>query len=420
PAVPLLSTHHYVLSTRIYSQEIYRQQQTFHSAANPAGSGIGGAQLSANVRLVLEVHDIDPSNPATMVAPGTVLYDGVLSNAPAFCTYALVNSPSLFCAISFTRLIRAIDVEVRTAPQGQPFSTRLVGPLSSGCECNVVSGTQAFFTQYVPALNESIEAHYRGQHGDPLLLTSGRAIARVTNPASISAQQRGIDNGVRSAVRHLKFPPAHTTTDCENAALALLSDGANSGWTGKYETWSDFLPGGASDIFPGDALNVDLPSRSANFQAIVREVEIQFRDLAGDHSWYSLKFADAAARSVSFEFETSTISAALNVPSLTTAQVGITSIADLTAAQITDVESTMVTIDAGIAPIGGGGIEVRWSDSGWGQFNDENLAGRFTTQTFTLPRLSKVEDYYLRQYDASSPPRYSRHTTALHVDMPLS
>ena len=63
--------------------------------------------------------------------------------------------------------------------------------------------------------------------------------------------------------------------------------------------------------------------------------------------------------------------------------------------------------------------EVRWSDSGWGQFNDQNLAGRFTTQTFTLPRLSKVQDYFLRQFDASVPPRYSRASAALHIDFPF-
>lgn len=63
--------------------------------------------------------------------------------------------------------------------------------------------------------------------------------------------------------------------------------------------------------------------------------------------------------------------------------------------------------------------ELRWSDAGWGEFNDENLAGRFTTQAFTLPRLSKVEDYFLRQYDASVPPRYSRHSSALHIDWPV-
>jgi hypothetical protein len=94
-------------------------------------------------------------------------------------------------------------------------------------------------------------------------------------------------------------------------------------------------------------------------------------------------------------------------------------IADLTAAQITTVASTTSSIDAGISPPIGGGFEVRWSDSGWNQFNDENLAGRFTTQTFTLPRLSRVEDYFLRQFDASVPPKYSRHSTALHIDYPF-
>jgi len=62
--------------------------------------------------------------------------------------------------------------------------------------------------------------------------------------------------------------------------------------------------------------------------------------------------------------------------------------------------------------------EVRWSDAGWGPYNDQNLAGRFTTQTFTLPRLAKVQDYFLRQFDASTPPKYSRFSAALHIDHP--
>jgi len=418
-ALNVVSTHHYVLTTRIFSQDIYRQEQTFHCAANPAGSGIGGAQITADVRVVLEVQEIDPSNPATTVAPGTVLYDGVAQGAAAFCTYTLVNAQNLFCSISFTRLIQAINVEVRTALPGQPFVTRLVGPLSAGCECNVVSSTTLdFFSEYVPALNESIEAHYRGQRGSSLLMTTGRAFARITNPASITSLQHGIDNGVRSAVCHVKSPPARTSVDCENAALALLSDGATAGWTGKYKTWSDFLPGGAQDIFPGDGLTVDVPSCSANFQAIVREVEITFTDLAGEHSEYQIQFADDSARTLSFEFDNAKITTPINIPQITNAQVGSTVLPDLTAAQIVTVASTTVDIDAGVTPPSGGGVEVRWSDSNWGSSNDENLAGRFTTQTFTLPRLTKAEDYFLRQYDASSPRRYSRVSAALHVDHP--
>jgi hypothetical protein len=65
------------------------------------------------------------------------------------------------------------------------------------------------------------------------------------------------------------------------------------------------------------------------------------------------------------------------------------------------------------------GAEVRWSDAGWGPGNNRNLVGRFTTQTFTVPRLSEVQDCYLQQYDNSVPPKYSRYTAALHVDYPL-
>jgi hypothetical protein len=64
-------------------------------------------------------------------------------------------------------------------------------------------------------------------------------------------------------------------------------------------------------------------------------------------------------------------------------------------------------------------VEVRAHDYGWGQANDRNLLGRFNTQTFTLPRLARTQNYFLRMYDSSSPPRYSRYAAALHVDYPL-
>jgi hypothetical protein len=64
--------------------------------------------------------------------------------------------------------------------------------------------------------------------------------------------------------------------------------------------------------------------------------------------------------------------------------------------------------------------EVRWSDEGWGVGNSRNLLGRFTTQTFALPRLARTVSFFVQQYDASSPPRYSRFSAALHLDYPLT
>jgi len=403
--------HHYIFTTRLYSLEIYQRQQIFHSSLHPAGNGVGGAMTNAAVRVVLEVQDIDPANPATLVAPSIVLYDGVIQASSDFCTYALVNAASVQCSIAFTQLIQAVDAEVRTALLGQSYVTRLVGALSEGAECNVSSNSElTFFSAFAPAPNQAITVHYRGH---------GQALARVTNPASIAAQTLGIDNGVRGVARHVKEPLSRTATDCENAALAMLDDLVVPAWTGEYDTWSDFLPGNAADIFPGDELSINVPSRAAAFQAIVREVDIEVKDLAGEHSIYKIKFANDAAKSLAFEFDSAKIATALDVVPVTNAQVGTVFLSSLTAAEITATSSTTVTIDAGISPIPGGGFEVRWTDAGWGQGNDRNLAGRFSSQTFTLPRLARIQNYFLRQYDTSVPPKYSRYSAALHLDFPL-
>jgi len=406
-----IATHHYLLTTRLYSLEIYRRQQVFHSSLHPAGSGVGGAALPADVRIVLEVHDIDPANPGSEVAPSTVLYDGVFDAAPEFCTYALVNAANMKCNIAFTRMLKAPDAEVRSALPGQSYRTRLVGPLSTGAECNVTSNAEVgFYSSYVPAANELIEVRYRD---------SGRAMARVIDSQSIAAQRRGVDDGVHGAVRHIKLPQARTTEDCENAALALLDDGIGPAWAGEYAIWSDFLPGDAPDIFPGDAFQINVPSRGANFPVIVREVGISLKDLQGDHCIYTIKFANEAAELLAFEFDAAQLSVSLDPPELTNTQIGQTYLEDLTEAEVTEVDSTSISIDVGPAPLNGGGFEVRWSDAGWGPDNDRNLVGRFTSESFTIPRLSRVQDCYLRQYDASNPPKYSRFSTALHVDYPL-
>ncbi len=260
-----------------------------------------------------------------------------------------------------------------------------------------------------PTTTTISEVRYRGL---------GRALARVTNSISVAALAHGSDDGVRGVVHMIQSPPARTTADCENAALAILDDTEGAAWAGEYQTWSDFLPGG-QDVFPGDAVQVDAPSRGATFRAIVREVAIQVKDLDGEHSSYSIKFADDAAQPLTYEVTSASHPGSLNVLAVEASLVGTTFIADLTAVSISLVTSTTVTLDAGVAPPAGGGFEVRRTDFGWGPFNDRNLIGRFSTQSFLVPRLVRTQDYYLRQYDASTTPKYSRYTTAIHIDYPL-
>ncbi|MGH9503665.1 MAG: hypothetical protein ACRD20_12510 [Terriglobales bacterium] len=410
--IDTIAGHHYQLTTRFYATEIYRRRQIFHSAGHPAGNGFGGEAVAADLRVVLEVHATDPTNPATLIAPSTVLYDGVLENVSGFCSYGLVNAINLHCIIPFTRMLQPVDAEVRSALPGESYRTRLVGSQTEGADCIILSNSavQFFPPDNVPAMNELIEVQYRGL---------GRSLARVVDPVRIAAQQNGSDDGVRGLVREVKAPSPRTSADCENAALALLDGSTGSAWSGEYSTWSDFLPGNADDIFPGDAVNVNVASRLATFQAIVREIEIEIKDLKEEHSLYKIRFADDVASPLAFEFQTGTVVLPASLTATTVTQVGSLFLPDLTAAEITQATSTSVDVDAGVAPVTGGGIEVRWTDFGWGQDNDRNLAGRFSTRTFTVLRLSAVQNYFLRQFDAMVPPRYSRYTTALHLKYPL-
>src|SRR5579864_644007 len=408
PSITTVAGHQYTMTTRLYASEIYRSKELFHSSVHQTGNPRGGQVVPADVRVVMELHDLDPGNPGSGAGPATVLYDGLLLQAPASCSYALFNAGNLHADVTFTRITRPVDAEVRSAPPGQGYRTRLPGALSEGGECSISqSPALQFFTAYVPQTDEKIAVRYRA---------TGRSIARVNDPTSIAASRTAHDNGVFGSVCQIGSPQPRTSADCTNAALALLDDSVRKAWAGEYKIWSDFLD--ASDIFPGDEVSISYPSRGANFCAIVREVQIALHDLRQDRAEYTVRFADDRAEPLALQVSgvtAQTLPLTTSV-ALTNLKAGL---AALTAAEVVDVQSTTVTIDTGITPAIGSGIEARRSDAGWGGDNDRNLIGRFGTRLITLPRLSRVKNYFLRQYDASSPANYSEFSTAIYVDYPL-
>ena len=68
PAVATTAGHRYVLTTYLYSMEVYRSGGDVSLVVASGGQRIGRSGGAGGRRLVLEVQDIDPSNPATMVA----------------------------------------------------------------------------------------------------------------------------------------------------------------------------------------------------------------------------------------------------------------------------------------------------------------------------------------------------------------
>jgi uncharacterized protein (DUF697 family) len=157
----------------------------------------------------------------------------------------------------------------------------------------------------------------------------------------------------------------------------------------------------------------------ASFLAIVREVDVEIADIAGENNRYTLRFVDAGDPSLDFAFVTALMKQTEVLTPIDVSMVGNVYLADLTEAEATAVGSTTVTVDVGFTPVAGGGIEVRYSDEGWGAGYNGNLVGRFTSSSFTLTRYARAQDYFLRSYDGSVPPKYSRYSTKLHVDYPL-
>ena len=402
--ITTMAGHQYQLTTRVLADELYRSSQVFHSSQHAAGSPVGGETIASDARVVLEVHDVDTANPATMGAPSTVLYDAVIGNVAGWCNYALMNGASLNCSVSFTRMLKNGGALVRAAIPGQPFQTLLEGALVDGSACRVTATELVFLAAYVPEAAEQIVVSYR---------TGLTSQAQEENAASIAALANAVDDGVRSSVHGLKVPEARTSEDCANGALALLDDGTQTSWSGEYTTWSDFL--GAADVHPGDAVTVNAPSQNAQFTAIVREVEIAVKDPRNDRSVYVLKFANDAALPLAYSFDT----AKLKLPPVGVVIPANWVLPPVKDAAFTEILDSQVTIATNLAPPAGGGFEVRGVDVGWGAANDRNLVGRFTTQSFTAPRLARSAMYYIRQYDNATPPNYSRDSTLLHVDWPL-
>jgi hypothetical protein len=95
-------------------------------------------------------------------------------------------------------------------------------------------------------------------------------------------------------------------------------------------------------------------------------------------------------------------------------------LANLQQLALTSVTETALQVDAGTAPPAGGGFEVRRKDWNFGAGVDgADLVLRSSVRSFAIPRAAQVERYYVRMYDASTPPVYSRFSSGVFVNWPV-
>ncbi len=219
-------------------------------------------------------------------------------------------------------------------------------------------------------------------------------------------------------------PVARSSEDCENAAQAILSFSTNraAALTGSYITVNPEA-GGVADIWPGDVLALTADGSTMN--VVVRRVLVEEQGASPEALTYKLAFANDWAEGLGLALSEAIAANAL-LPGTALAFAPGTAWPVLANLQQMAVASSTsaLTVDAGIAPPTGGGFEVRRRDGGFGIGTTASASGdlvlRSPVRGFSIPRAGVEEKFFVRMYDASTPPLYSRASAAIATNLPLA
>jgi len=417
-----LAGHTYTLRLRLHSVEMQRIMQRYYCMADGIVQGFGDLDgVSAPCDVVFELVDEGESSNT----PATVLYDSAaatatLQGSPATCAFAVVNSTQIFGSIRAVNVTRTGSAWVVSTLPNSTKQTRLIGAAGEGVDCEVSYGTSAgtpgrvtFLAGRIPVVGEIVTVQYRNQQ---------RSIARMANAASVVAEaQAGAAGDISGTSRWLGKvlqPVARSSADCEAAAQALLAFATSrtAAVAGSYSTVNP-----PADIWPGDVLAVT--SEGVTSSLLVRSVEIKDGNAVPEIRAYAVKLANdwATQWSDGLGLKLSESIAADAFLPATAEEAPAQVLANLQQLAVTSVNGSELQIDAGCDPPTGGGFEVRRRDWNFGASVDTlDLVLRSPVRNFSITRAAQIERYYVRMYDASSPALYSRFSSAVFLNVPLS
>jgi hypothetical protein len=193
--------------------------------------------------------------------------------------------------------------------------------------------------------------------------------------------------------------------------IAQAAASVSALWSGTYKATQFSF---ATDVWPGDALELVAPSLNLNVQVIVRSVKLEYKASCPDLVTYTIAFANDWADDLAIK-TSGTVPADTWLP----AAVAPTLLANLPDLTLTTLNGTSIAVSAGVTPTTGGGFEVRRRDYAFMAGQDSTLVLRSTVPNFTFARESANDRFYIRMYDGSTPPNYSEFSRALYINLPL-
>jgi hypothetical protein len=391
----------YVLRVRVHCPESERSLAIYRSYGDGGAVTLGGQTNTAPAKLLFEIQEFVNG----VAGMPVTLYDGAIASLPAACTLAAASSSNLYGAMRALNLTNLGSGWVVTTPTNGNPVTRRVGPAVQAAECRVESGgTLIFYTGFAPPAGMQIAVNYR---------TSRRAVGGAVNAASQQALAQAGLPAVSAWIGSVRSPAARSSQDCRNAAqvLSLAAAGVSALWSGMYKgPRANF----ATDVWPGDALQLNAPSTSLNAQVVVRAVKVSYRASLPDLVEYAIAFANDWADDLAIR-TSATVPADTWLP----APVAPTVLENLSGLAVTTMSGSTVTISAGAAAPAGGGFEVRRRDNGFAPGQDTELVLRGSQAAMSFTRVSASDRYYVRMYDGATPPNYSEFSAALVFNLPL-
>ncbi|MFZ0662490.1 MAG: hypothetical protein WAM66_07355 [Acidobacteriaceae bacterium] len=399
----VVAGHAYTLRLRVYCNEMQRLDQAYESVDSSGAHSYGGFNLPGGGSVMLEVQDTTNGRASAPV----VLYSGPVANIPSISPLGLVNSTNLYCSIGAIEVTQQGPVWVSSTPPGGNAVVRRMGTPAQGADCTMTrTGKLTFYPTGIPQAAELIAVSYRTTH---------RSVARQADTASITEESNGGKRpGTAAWMGTVLSPAPRSSHDCENAASALLdlATDRSAAWKGTYTAWNMETQG---DVWPGDVLAVSSTSANLAANLVVRAVEIELLCGWPGLAKYVINFANDWADALAIR-TSATVPQDVWLPQEPETTLPLANLAQLTIASVT---GSAITVDAVTVAPADGGFEVRRRDWAFGPGTDSDLVLRSPVNNFTIPRESAVEQYYIRMYDGSTPPNYSRFSSAVIANVAL-
>ncbi len=391
----------YTLRVWVYCAEYERSLAVYRSYGDAGSVTNGGQHNQAPARMLFEIQEFVNG----VAGMPVMLYDGSVASLPATCCVAAASLINLAGSMRAFRATNLGPVWVQSARTGESFCSRRVGSAVQAGECYLDrSGSLVFYTGFVPVAGEQIAVSYRAV---------GRAVGRAVNSASQQELAAAGLPAVAAWIGSVTAPAPRSSADCRNAAATMVAASASSSalWSGTFKgTRLNF----ASDVWPGDALQIQAPSMNVNCQLIVRAVKLSYRSSYPELVTYFVSYANDWADDLA-------IRTSKSVPADAWLPVAVSPVvlANLTNLTVTSVNGSTVTINTGVAAPPRGGFEIRRRDFAFMPGEDADLVMRGSQPNMTFSRETFDERFYIRMYDGSTPPNYSEFSAALFLNLPL-